>query len=82
MKIIQAVRQRYQPVVVFRVGEQPLWQARIAVVRAGDGTRHGGDGVGVMASVHGGEEGLLEVLRGGQEAPEGAWEGLQDVGPV
>lgn len=33
-------------------------------------------------ALYGGEEGLLEILGAGQEAPEGAWEGAQDVGPI
>ena len=52
------------------------------MVRPGERACHGGYGVSVAAGVHGGEEGLLEVLRGGQEAPEGTGEGFKDVGAI
>ena len=74
MKIVQVVGQSYQSVVVLQVVKEPLRQMRVTVVRARNGTRHGGDGVGVVAGVHSGEEGLLEILRAGKEAPEGARE--------
>jgi hypothetical protein len=41
------------------------------VVGPGDGAGHGGHRVGVVAGVHGGEQGLLEILGGGKEAPVG-----------
>jgi hypothetical protein len=65
-----------------QVGKKSLRQAGVSVVRARNGTRHGGDGVSVVTAVHSSEERLLEVLRRGQEAPEGAWERAQDIGPI
>ncbi len=54
--------------------EEPLRQTRIAMVRPGQRAGHGSDGVGVVTGVDSGEEGLLEILGTGKEAPEGARE--------
>jgi len=68
--------------VILQVAKESCGKTRVTVVRPGKGTRHRSHGVGVVTGGDGGEEGLLEILRAGQEAPEGAWERAQDVRPV
>jgi hypothetical protein len=82
VQLIEGIGQLHEAVVVLQVVKEPLRQVRVTVVRAGNGTRHGGDGVGVVTGVDGGEKGLLEVLRAGEEAPKGTREGAQDVRPI
>jgi hypothetical protein len=68
--------------VIFQVIDESLRELCVPVVGASDGAGHGGHSVGIVASIHPGEQALLEVLRGSQGAPEGTREGFQDVGPV
>jgi hypothetical protein len=71
-----------QAVVVLQFTEKPLRDVGIAEIGTGERACHCGDRVGVVAGVHSGEQCLLEVIGTGQEAPESAGKGLQDVGAV
>ena len=65
-----------------QVRDESPREVSVAEVGGGDGAGHGSHGIGVVAGVHRGEQGLLEVLGGGEVTPEGAGEGFEDVGAI
>ena len=69
MQAVQPIGQVEQAIVKFQVPNESLREPRVALIGSTDGAGQGGHGVGVLAGVHGGEQGLLEVLGGGEEAP-------------
>ena len=82
MQVVEPIGQVEQAIVILQIYDEVLREPRVALVGPSDGAGHGGHGVGVVAGVHRCEERLLEVLRGGEKAPESAGEGFQDVSAV
>jgi len=82
MQVVEPIGQVEQAIVILQIYDEVLREPCVAVVGPSDGAGHGGHGVGVVAGVHRCEERLLEVLRGGEKAPESAGEGFQDVSAV
>ena len=82
VELVEPIGQLEQVIVKLQVLDESLRELCVPVVGASERAGHGGHGVGVVAGIDRGEQGLLEVLRGGQEAPEGTGEGFEDVGAI
>jgi hypothetical protein len=82
IEVVEINGQLDQPIVILQIIKESLRQAGVAVVGARERAGNGGHGVGVVAGIHGREKGLLEVFRGGKEAPGCTREGFQNVGAV
>jgi hypothetical protein len=72
----EPIGQFEQMVVVLQILHESSWEAGVAVVGTRERAGRGGDGVRVVAGIHGREQGLLEVLRRVKEAPQGTGEGF------